>query len=137
MSDPNAPICSIEPIIKPDQPDPSKFPPIPQATDLASALRAINALSQIVRNLTGQTGVTVVNNRFVTNITGQGGTTIPPKPNKPPPVGRWIQKTITRKDVKITNPDDPSQFVIVSRVQNLTMKDSVTGETWVYQGQDG
>ena len=136
MSDPNnAPICSIEPIIKPDQPDPSKYPPIPQATDLASALRAINALTQIVRNLTGQTGVTVVNNRFITNITGQGGKTIPPKPNKPPPVGRWVQSSITRKDVTITDPDSGAS-IVVSRVQNLVMKDTVTGEQWVYNGTD-
>jgi hypothetical protein len=136
MSDPAAPVCSIEPIISPDQPTPTKFPAVPQAVDLASALRAINALNQIVQNLSGQRGVTVVNNnQFITQNRSQGGGQFPPqKPGKPPPVGRWVQQSITRDNVTITNPQDPTQSIVVSRVQNLTMVDSVTGETWIYNG---
>lgn len=133
MSNPVAPVCSIEPVIKPNQPDPTKFPAVPQAVDLSSALRAINALAAIVANITGQVGTSSGGSN------GSGGSKQfpPPRPGKPPPIGRWVQKTITRKNVTITNPKDPTQSIVVSRVENLTMVDSVTGETWVYAGTDG
>ena len=132
MSDPNAPVCLIEPVISDQQPDEAKFPPIPQAVDLASAMRAINTLSGIVRTIIGQVGPS-----SNTGGSGSGGSGGGGSKKKPAPQGRWIQKSITRKDVKVTNPDDPSQFVIVSRVENLTMRDTVTGEAWTWQNTNG
>lgn len=133
MSDPTAPVCNVEPVIEPGQPPASKFPPIPVASDLASALAAINAMRQILMNLTGQLGVTNRGGGNGGGGRGGGGTTIPPKQ---PKLGRWVQKSITRKTVRIYNPQDKTQFIDVSRVANLTMKDTITGEEWVYAGTD-
>ena len=130
MSDPTAPVCSTEPIVKPTQPPATGFPAIPQAVDLPSALRAINAMAGIMRTITGQLGRSATSG-------GSGGGTNSKKPGKPPPPGRWVQKQITRKNVVIRDPTDPSISITVSRVQNLTMQDSLTGETWVYNGTDG
>lgn len=127
MSDPVAPVCSIDPIIKPTQPPQAPFPAIPQAVDLPSALRAINAMAAIIRNITGQLG---------RSSGGGGGGHTDSRSKQPPKQGRWVQKTVNRKTVRIFNPQDKTQFVDVSRVANLVMQDSVTGEEWIYTGSD-
>jgi hypothetical protein len=113
-----APVChdSRDQVIT--QPAPKKLPAIPVATDLASALAAIAALTTIVRSLTQPP----VQN----NYGGVGGGGEPSKPQ------RWTQDKRVTETVKITNPDDPSQFVEIQRIKSLTMKDGQTGETWVW-----
>jgi hypothetical protein len=112
-----APVChdSRDQVII--QPPPKQHPAIPVATDLKSALAAISVLKQIVENLTQP---------HIDN--GGGGQTI----NTTPPVKqpRWTQATRTTEKVKITNPDDPSQYVEIERIKSLSMKDGITGDSW-------
>src|SRR5665647_1321109 len=106
-----APVCHVSNDQVITQPSP-KQPAIPNATDLPSALVAIAALKKIVEELTQPPPQ---NN--------SGGVTS----SKP---ARWEQLKRTTETVKVTNPTDPSQFVEIERIKNLTMKDTKTGEQW-------
>ena len=120
-----APVCLVQPVIDKTQPPSVDMPSIPQATDLASAIAAINALSMAMR--------TVVRRLPPPPIQPQGGTTLTTTKKKPPPLGRWNQVQRITEQVKVTNPNDPTQFVIIDRINNLVMRDSNTGETWVWK----
>jgi len=123
----NAPVCLIQPVISTSQPPPLVMPSIPQANDLASALAAINALSTALRYIQSQLPPNTP------NIQGPGGMiSTNSKKGGPAKQGRWNQLARVTEQVKVTNPSDSTQFVIIDRIKSLTMKDSVTGETWVW-----
>ncbi len=111
-----APVCHVSKDQVISQPDPKQMPSIPHATDLASALLAIAALKKIVEHIV----LPPKNNGH--------GTVLPP----PAKIGRWTQFNRVTERVKVTNPDDPSQFVEIDRIKTLTMVDNVTGEKWVW-----
>jgi hypothetical protein len=136
MADPtNAPVCEIIPQIVTTQPPQSKLPFIPIATDLASALAAINAMRQWMMQMQQiQPGRTIYGGFRGNNNQGHGGGTAKNPTPKPPQQGRWQQKDITRQTVRVYNPKDKEQFVDVSRVTRLVMQDTVTGEQWIWSG---
>jgi hypothetical protein len=83
-----SPVCNIsvnEPITQPDPPD---FPAIPLATDLSSAIDAINSMAQGYRILTGQQGTAGQNGKAGTagsqGKLGQTGKQGPTGPMGPP-----------------------------------------------------
>jgi hypothetical protein len=53
----------------------------------------------------------------------------------------FMQKSIVRKKIKVSNPSDKDQYVIDDRVVSMVMTDRKTGATWVWQdkgaGQGG
>ena len=95
-----APVCPIvrsQPI--PGQP-PTKRSAIPPATDLPSALRAINQLINI--------------NNYL----------------DPLQVPQWVEQSRTTQTVRIYNPNDKEQWVDVERINSLTFADDNTGGLW-------
>lgn len=123
-----APVCNIIPADQPGAPTAKKVPTIPIATDLNSALSALNAVRAWI-NAQQQPPAGGAGG-------GSGGTIIPPPPKQPPQpkptTGRWNELSRTTQLVKITNPADPTQFVEVLQLSSLTMQDSQTKETWVW-----
>lgn len=45
---------------------------------------------------------------------------------------RWLEKERVTQQVRITNPQDSSQYVDVLRITKLTMQDQITGDLWVF-----
>lgn len=116
----SAPVCHIPPVTTTQQPTPINVPSIPLAgPTLASLTGAVNAMRQTLLMLTGQSGANGAN--------GQAG-----KPAKKDPPERWTENARVTETVRIFNPDDHEQFVDVERINKLTMKDKVTGETWTW-----
>ncbi len=135
MADPtNAPVCEIIPQIVTTQPPQSRLPAIPIATDLNSALLALNAMRQWMMMMmqTNPGHGTGGGGRGGGGAGGPGGGK--KADPKKPQLGRWQQKDITRKKVRVFNPQDHEQYVDVSRVTRLVMEDSVTKEQWVWTG---
>ena len=95
-----APVCPIvrsQPI--PGQP-PTKHSAIPPATDLPSALRAINQLINI--------------NNYLDPLQVRNGSS----------------KAAPPRTVRIYNPNDKQQWVDVERINSLTFTDDNTGGLW-------
>jgi hypothetical protein len=98
-----APACPVtRSELPPSQPG-IKIPFVPKATDLDSAIKAIN---QIIDILVG----------------GDSGPTI-----------RWLEKERATEIVRITNPDDEDQWVDVERITMLLMEDQITGDLWLWE----
>ncbi len=136
-----APVChvSVDEVLT--QPPARKLAYIPPATDLQSALRAIEALRQNILVLTGQLAAQRPTIAFFsqggaagTGSQVAGARPSNSKPGSNPDQGRWIEQSRTTEVKRITNPDDESQFVDVQQINRLTMQDTVTGELWVFTG---
>lgn len=114
-----APVCHIPPVPPPTtQPTGNRLPSIPAATDLASALRAISAMRQAIQQLSNQiTQDNGVINGFRTKQ-NQGAT--------------WTEDRRVTENVRITNPEDDSQYIDVERINMLRMKNKDTGQTWTW-----
>ncbi len=118
----NAPVCLANPPSVTVTPIQRLVPNVPVATDLNSALAAINALRQLVYML-------------LNSIPANG------QPGPPGAAGQSPQKTqskftqsnIVYNTVRVTNPQDDTQYVDIQQVQSLTLINPVTKETWVWQ----
>lgn len=124
MTDPVGPICHLPGDTPDPNTQPALLPPIPIATNLASALMAINAMRTIIHQITGQTQ---------SRPSGSTGFKFKNDDAKKNKQGRWQEANRVSETVKIKNPDDENQFVEVKRINELTMRDSQTGETWVWK----
>lgn len=113
-----APICHIPPA-NPVVPQPGvvTLPAIPVATNLTSALMAINGIRQTLQIITQQ-------------IQRDNGFNRKPDPNGKK--SQWVEKNRTTSTVKIYQNNDPStgNFVEVEQIDTLTMADKNTGQTW-------
>jgi hypothetical protein len=116
MAGVQAPICYINPPAPTAEPLAPTIPAIPPATDLQSALAAIAALTQIVRALASQFPVT--GGGRITDLT-----VIPAK--KKNNFYEVVQKRTVKK-VRVTNPNNPSQFVDVNQITGLTFENKLT-----------
>lgn len=124
----NAPICHV-PVPTPiDQPEGIQNPSIPIATDLQSALAAINAMRLILMRLAN------LQPRFDGRGGGGrgGGSKQPSKQDPKKKIGRWNEISRKTSKVKVFNPQDKEQFVEVERINQLIMKDTITGEQWIW-----
>lgn len=120
-----APVCHIPPTTPVSQPAPKFLPAIPPATDLASALAAINQIRNVIHILAGQQG-----NAGPRGASGKDGT------NANANV-QWVEESRVEETIRIKNPDDPTQFVDVKRINQLKMKDQKSGQAWVFnRGSD-
>lgn len=128
-----APVCRVQPKVVINQPTPVKLATIaPAQNNLESVVRTLNQLIQEFMKLAGQAlerEQAQINtlrssvNQLARNARNQG----PSDKNT-----RWTEIQRVTKKVKVTNPDDDSQFVEVKRIQKLVLKDKVTGEEWVF-----
>lgn len=124
----NAPACPInrDQEIKPNSG--AKMPFIPVATDLASALAAINAMRNALLQLAGMMSVRSGGQQSDRNNKDNSGNERP-DPNRPP---RWIEVSRKTQKVRVKNKEDPEQYVDVERINRLVMRDTVTGDYWVW-----
>lgn len=126
MSNPQAPVCHVskdEPVVPHT---PVLVASIPAATDLASALAAIRALTQNMNAITGRIGSNGASG-------GRGPAGAAGAPGKAAPHNtRWAEakRTVTEKTIT----DSTGQFsVTVQQITGLTMIDAVTGEQWTWK----
>lgn len=126
MATGTAPVCLLQPDIKIEQPDPRLWPPIPPAHDLASALRAINAM----RNLLQQLMDLLSHNNLFPHPPGKRGGFKVVDPKKQ---AAYQEVHRTTKVVRVYNPQDKSQYVDVEQIESLLMRDTKTGEVWAWK----
>jgi hypothetical protein len=130
----SAPVCPISTSQAPPSQPGIALPPVPKAQDLPSAIQAINVLTQIINYLTMPS---LPSNNLVLNFT-----TLPPlvkpataavalQPPKPQ-AARFVEAGRSQETVKVVNPNDDSQFVIVKRVNSITFKDRITGSLLIW-----
>jgi hypothetical protein len=142
-----APICNANA----DQP---KFPAIPPTLfnfvtpDAKNPQSVAQAILQLQTALTALTHPTPPQNNLPPNVGaalggggGGGGGTLGfggggKKPPAPPPDNSWTEVDRSTENVKVVNPDDDSQFVIVKEIVSITMKRNSTGETFTLK-RDG
>jgi hypothetical protein len=59
------------------------------------------------------------------------------QPPQPPPDNQWQEKSRSTENVKVVNPDDDSQFVIVKEIVSITMIKPSTGDTFTLNRDGG
>ena len=137
----NPPVCYVNPPQPAQQPLSKLIASIPVATDLPSAINALNAIRTILN---------VQNNSISPNntVVWQGVTTTknpPGQPNNKQPSNAsngtrqsgFAQSNVVTKLVKVTNPNDQTQFVMVRQIVGLTMTDPITNQQWQWSQSDG
>lgn len=126
------PVCNLNSKVAIAQPIRPTLPTIPVATDLPSALSALNGLRQIVMQ--------IMNQLPQGNNSSSGGSQNPnnaaDKTDQGQQGGSFHEVPGSRqtKTVKVSNPDDSSQFVMVEQVTSVTFKNSI-GNTLIYKNQ--
>ena len=155
-----APVCFIPVDENITQPAAKLLAQVPQATDLQSALRAINAMRAALMALMNGLNNPQSRNSGEFNGTngpigfggggfgnlgpggsqnrgggGPGGGIFNLKIKNNPETGRWseIPQARITEVVRIFNPKDKSQWVDVERINATTFQDTVTGEQFFWQ----
>lgn len=115
----SAPVCFINPPPPAAEPVTNTIPAIPVATDLQSAIQAVNTLRQIIQDMTNQNPqpgrITdlVVNSKKAAN---------------------FVEVVGSRKTqmVKVTDPNDSSTYIVTKQITGLTFHNPVTKQniTW-------
>lgn len=115
-----APICRIAPDTTVDQPDPVLLPTIPvPAPNWDAMMATVSALKHTVEQLAGQRPV----QNGGSNKSGNKG-------NKKNQTNRFNEINRVTTQVRVYNPNDKSQYVDIDQINQLTLQDKVTGETW-------
>ena len=114
------PVCNIKQRVPVASPQIPNFPAIPKAWDLPSALRAIQALTQIVQILTSQ----YPGNQFNQGDTLVGGASKKDSASN----GDFTEMKDRRqtKETRIYDPNDKEVFVDVKQITGLTFFDKVS-----------
>ena len=124
-----APICNAPP----EQPDfTTKAPPFPQyvppdPTNPVSIVAAIRALQIMMLNLNNQVPPNNTINGLPGGSGGGGGGGGGGKKKKPQDQ-EWEETDRQTQLVKVVNPDDDSQFVIVKEITSITFERQATQE---------
>lgn len=115
-----APICYINPPPPTAEPVAPTIPAIPVATDLASALSAINLMRQIIQTGGGQ----------IPGGAGAGGGTIARKKND----ANFKELKVKRvyATTRVFNPQNSNQYVDVKQITGLTFQDPITKQEIVW-----
>lgn len=114
-----------------NQPGPPQLPAIPSYDGTPGSLQGtIDALVTATRAMAGQN--VAANNKG--NTSQQSGNTAKSTTNskKKDGGGRFTEVSRVTKTVKISNPDDDTQYVMVEQITKLIMQDNVTKEQWVW-----
>jgi len=131
-----APVCPL-----PDRTPPPHRPdlhstPIPLATDLSSAIAAINALRAMVQSLSGQLqrqARSVPPGRQPPATTTVSVVTKKSNDDPKKKAGAWEEVSRRKEKIRVENPDDSSQFVMVEVINSITMRNKSTGELWTWK----
>ena len=115
-----APICYINPPPPSAEPVTPAIPAIPVATDLASAIQAINTLTRIVQQITNQ------------NSSSGGGGSVSVKSANFSEDKAKRTTTVTR----VFNQNDKTQYVDVKQITGLTFLNPVTKQTITWKQGD-
>jgi hypothetical protein len=98
------PVCHIPPVNNIQQPTAHDLTSVsPAQPNIQSLTATVNQLRQIVINLLN-------------------------RPNN----GQWVEESRVTERVKVTNPNDATQFVMVDRINQLIMVDRVSGQRWTW-----
>jgi len=130
----DAPVCHVSTNQTITQPPARRLAAVPRATDLRTALQAINILQQNIQILAGQ--IPQYPNQNPSNPATSGVNSVNARPSQQPrnqPIGRWVESGRVTETVRIYNRDDREQYVDVKRINSLTMRDTVTGEQWSWR----
>lgn len=121
---PNCPISRSQPKIK-SQANGIDVAHIPPATDLRSAISALNSLNNALRHLTRTPPQ--VNNIYPATTTGI--------PSPLPQYGqyRWTEESRNYREQRVVNPDNPAMFVTISTLVNVNWVESTTGHSIEYK----
>lgn len=125
------PVCNLNSKLTLAQPMAPTFPQIPVAMDQASTQAAVNTMRQILLNmLNPSTGNnTLTPNNPPGSDTSPGGTS--GEATKPGDFNE-VPGTRQTKKVKVSNPQDANQFVMVEQVTGVTFKNK-QGQTLKYK----
>ncbi len=108
-----------------DQPGPPTIPAIASFDGTQAGLNnTVNDLVQAVNRLAGHTSG--ANNTSPQSQPKQS------QPKKKAATARFSEVSRITQTVKISNPDDDTQFVMVKQITKLVMQDNVTKEQWVW-----
>lgn len=116
-----------------DQPGAPQLPAIPSYDGTDAGLQGtLDALVTATRAMAGQNPA--ANNKGNTSPQGSGsnGMKSPTNNKKKDGGGRFSEVSRVTKKVKISNPDDDTQYVMVEQITKLVMQDNVTKEQWVW-----
>lgn len=133
-----APVCNINQPAP--QPQPTNSPVVVPVATSTNIVEVVNALRTVVAAMTNQSpGSAGSLSLLKPKFTGVKNTTPPNRKgggtNQNPPGQKqssFKQSNITIQKIKVSNPNDSSQFVTVNQVTSLTMVNPVTGETWTW-----
>lgn len=129
-----APVCPISRSqAVPGQPG-IMLPSIPKAMDLPSVIMAVNAITQILINMTvppragGVSPIQLGTPALAKPTGGVAASGVSGKASR----GTWFETDRQTEVVKVVNPDDDTQFVTFERINSITMTNSSTNEslTW-------
>lgn len=134
-----APTCSITPKAVPAVAPSVSIGAIPVATDLNSALSAINAIRQALNQLMNRIPTTnQTDNGSPSQATAPGGG---PKPQAavalPKKQSNFTVTDVSSKQIQvpITQDSNGNFSLTMTVLSGLTMTNPITGETWTYDGQ--
>ena len=119
------PVCHIPPKNNINQPGPQNLPAIPPAQpNIQSLMNTVNALRQVVNQLTGRQGSQ--------GPAGQAGAQGKPGTSAK---GTWSEQNRQEETVKIYQNNDPStgNYVEVKQINKLVMENKDTGQTWTWK----
>lgn len=108
------------------------LPPIPKAQDLPSVIQAVNNMALIINQLVLPTPPTFNNLRPATNIS-LNPVRLDLNLNDLLKKLRFAEINRVTELVKIVNPENPDNWVIVRRINQLIMQDRLTGDLWGFR----
>lgn len=124
-----APVCAVQPQVDIGTAQQPRLPSIPTPDgSVDGMMAALMALKDGYEMLAGMRNNAPPNNSKSSQSSSSPGA----NGKKPTKQGRFTEVNRVTKKVRITNPDDEEQFVDVLRIDNLTFKDTVTGELWTW-----
>lgn len=120
------PVCHIPPVSTPGNPQPTNLPGIPgpaSPNDPVSMANLLNAMRLALLSMLNQLNSSTNNN--------SNGLNRKPEPTK----AQWNETNRVTSNVKIYQNNDPNtgNFVEVEQINQLTMTDKSTGNTWVWK----
>lgn len=142
MADDGAPVCNLPNIGQVPALQPGRlFPSVPKASDLPSAIQAANAISQIIQILLTSPGHPPFGNNLApynaaSDLVGTPGINAaagadgsPGARGKKGKNGEdakqpsWVLAGVKAEEVKVTNPEDHDQFVVIKRITSIEFAD--------------
>jgi hypothetical protein len=123
------------------------FPAVPKAQDLPSAIQAINTLTQIImylaapglppfqNNLATYTPAKLVGTPGIRGSQGNagrsGGSAMSGEKGKDAEDVNWRLDRITYETVKVKNPDEEDDHVVVKRITSITFIDQTNPDSMI------